>query len=388
MRYVDLGPLQGDSPLQKKKKRKKRILIAVGLIAAIVIGVFGYAFYWPLAGLLGQLLKNPGFALSFFRDPSKELKSTDGKTNFLILGIDKRVSVPYTYVGPSGKREHNGFLSDTIIVASVNLETKKISLISVPRDTWVYIPSWSSFPETQGKINSTYSLGDMYGYHGGGLALAKKVVSKNLGLTIHYSIRVDFQGFRKTVDTLGGIDVVVEKTFDDYQYPVDGLEAANCFAGGYSCRFEHIHFDAGPTHMGGATALKYARSRSGTNGEGNDFARTRRQQKVIAAFLKKATSTKNLLDPFKINNLFSNLGETVETDFDLATVPALIKLGKELDINSMKTLVLDPSSGLMITPPSNLYGGAYVVVPKNGWGEVRIKIKEFLTPPVEKTEKK
>ncbi|MEX0622132.1 MAG: LCP family protein [Candidatus Woykebacteria bacterium] len=378
MKYVDYGVLKPNALNQKKKKRKKIVLFASGLVAASIIGIFGYAFYWPISNLIGQILKDPGSVLSFFRDPSGELKSTDGKTNFLILGIDKRSNVPYTYLGPSGKQEHNGFLSDTIIVASVDLTTKKAVMISVPRDTWVSIPGWSGFPASEGKINSTYSLGDMYGHPGGGLNLAKKVVSSHLGIPVHYAIRVDFESFIKSVDTLGGLDIVVEKTFDDYKYPVAGKEAANCFGGGYNCRFEHIHFDAGKTHMDGETALKYARSRSGTNGEGSDFARARRQQRVIQAFVKKATSLENLLDPFKLNSLFKNLGETVETDFDLASLPALAKLSKEVHMGSIQTMVLDPSSGLMQTPSATLYGGAYVIIPKNGWEEIKTRVREFL----------
>ena len=381
MRYVDLGVLPSISIEKKKKRRRRIILITSGLLAAAVIGIVGYAFYWPLSALIGQLIKNPRIALSFFRDPSGELKSTDGRTNFLVLGIDKRDNVSYTYLGPSGKQEHNGFLSDTVIVASVNLDTKKTSLISVPRDTWVSIPSWNNFPASEGKINSAYSLGDTYSFPGGGLKLTEKMVSKHLGVPIHYGIRVDFAGFKKAIDTLGGIDVKVEKSFDDYRYPVSGKEAVKCSDGSFNCRFEHIHFDAGLTHMDGVTALKYARSRSGTNGEGSDFARAHRQQKVIQSFLKKALSINNLLDPIKVNKLFSGFGETVETDFDIASIPALVSLAKEADFKEMKTFVLDPSSNLMYTPNASLYGGAYVIIPKNGWGQVKVKIKEFLTPP-------
>lgn len=386
MQYVDLGNGPAISQDRKRRKRKRLILLGTGLVAAVLIGVLGYAFYWPLSALIGEFLKNPGIALSFFRDPSGQLKSTNGKTNFLILGIDKRSNVPYTYVGPSGRQENNGFLSDTVIVASVDLDTKKTSLISIPRDTWVSIPGWNNFPASEGKINSAYSLGDTYSYTGGGLKLAEKVVSKHLGVPIHYGVRVDFEGFTKAIDTLGGIDIVVERTFDDYKYPVEGRETTNCTGGGYYCRFEHIHFDKGKTHMNGETALKYARSRSGTNGEGNDFARARRQQKVIQATLKNSLSIKNLLDPVKINRFFRDFGETVETDFEIASVPALVKLAKEVDFKTMRTFVLDTSSGLMHTPSPNLYGGAYVIVPKNGWDEVRAKIKQFLNPPTTKKE--
>jgi len=198
-----------------------------------LIAVVGYAFYWPIL----ELLKNPGTVLSFFKNPGAELKSTDGKTNFLLLGIDKRSNVPYTFVGPNGKQERNGFLSDTILLASFDHNTKKVSLVSVPRDTWVSLPAWDNFPATQGKINSAYSTGDVFDYPGGGLQLAKKVVGDRLGVEIHYVGRIDFQGFEKIVDTLGGVDVVVDKTFDDYRYPVLGKERAQCLGGGEYCHF-------------------------------------------------------------------------------------------------------------------------------------------------------
>lgn len=389
MKYVDLGNLNGNPLDNKKRKKKKIFLIASGILAVAIIGIFSYAFYWPLSSLIGEFLKNPGIALSFFKDPSKELKSTNGKTNFLILGIDKRSNVPYTYSGPSGKQERNGFLADTIILASVDLTTKKVSFISIPRDTWVSIPGWGSFPASEGKINSAYSLGDTYAHPGGGLNLAKKVVSKHLGVTIHYTLRIDFEGFVKSVDTLGGLDINVEKTFDDFRYPTPGKETANCSEGNFNCRYEYVHFDKGKNHMNGETALRYARSRSGTNGEGSDFARAVRQQKVIQAFVKKTTSLESLLNPLKVNALFKDLGETIETDFDFAAVGSLLKLAKDLQINSAQTLVLDPSAGLMVTGDPNLYGGAYVIIPKNDWDEIRTKIKEFLakTSPKEEEER-
>ena len=86
-----------------------------------------------------------------------------------------------------------------------------------------------------------------------------------------------------------------------------------------------------------------------------------------------------MLEPVKLNRLFHDFGQAVETDFDLTGVPPAIKLAKEADIGGVRTFVLDPSSGLMYTPDAGLYGGAYVIIPKKGWSEVRIKIKEFLS---------
>jgi len=385
MRYVDLGVTPSLSQEKKKKRKKKILLITGGIFLITLVAVIGYAFYWPIL----ELLKNPDIALSFFNKEEAQLKSTDGRTNILLLGIDKRSNVPYTFLGPGGKQQHNGFLSDTIIVASYSHETKKISLVSITRDTWISIPSWEKFPATQGKINSAYSIGDVFNYPGGGIQLAKRVVGEHLGITIHYVGRIDFQGFEKTVNTLDGIDVVVEKTFDDYRYPVPGKESASCGNRNYNCRFEHLHFDKGSQHMDGKTALGFVRSRSGTNGEGSDFARARRQQKVIEAVIKRALSLENILNPITLNSLFREFGESVETDFDLVVIPQVIKLAKEFDLSEMKTFVLDPSSNLMIVPNSGQYGGAYVIVPKNNdWRPVKLKIKEFLTPVQENTQEK
>ena len=138
--------------------------------------------------------------------------------------------------------------------------------------------------------------------------------------------------------------------------------------------------------MDGATALKYVRSRTGAGGEGSDFARARRQQKVIQAAAKKALSIGTLIDPFKLNALFRDFGEAIETDFDLKSLPKSTRLAKEINIDSLRTFVLDPSSGLMHSPGADLYGGAYVIVPKVSWDDVRAKIKNFLNPS--STEKK
>jgi LCP family protein required for cell wall assembly len=370
-------PLGG---FEKQRRRKKVAIFLASLLIVAFVGYVSYAFYWPISNLLGEIFKNPGAVLSFFKEPSGKLESTDGKTNILLLGIDKRVNVPYTFVGPSGKQEHNGFLSDTIIVLSVDQNTKQTSLISIPRDTWISIPAWDGFSASEGKINSAYSLGNTYDYPGGGLKLAERVVSEHLGIPIHYGVRIDFEGFKKGIDTLGGVDIVVDKTFDDYQYPVEGKESTGCPDGTFNCRFEHLHLDAGLTHMGGATALKYVRSRTGTNSEGSDFARAHRQQKVIQATAKKALSVGTLLDPFKLNSLFRDFGQAVETDFDLKSLPKAVRLAKEINIDGLRTFVLDPSSGLMYSPSADLYGGAYVIIPRLSWNDVRLKIKDFLNP--------
>ena len=383
MKYIDLG-----APSYKDKKKEKRKKAVKFTIAALLLGIVlygGYLFYWPISQLIKEIINHPGIVFSLIKDPLGDLDSTDGRTNILLLGIDKREGTPFSYKDSEGVVHKNGFLTDTIIIVSAGKETKDAVMISIPRDTWVEIPGWADYSSSAGKINSVYSVGNIQDYPGGGLELAKKVVSKNLGIPIHYATRIDFEGFRNTIDTLEGIEVKVDKTFDDYSYPLEGKENAVCSNGSFSCRYEHVHFDAGLQKMDGETALAYIRSRKGTNGEGNDFARAARQQKVLVAVRKKALSLSNLLEPSKVSSLFKDFGESVETDFNVNLYPAAFQLLKGIDTSTIKKLVLDNTKdGYLYSPNPAQYGGAYVLLPKGeNWEKVQEKIYSFLFPPKE-----
>ncbi len=366
----------------KNKQTKKKKMIKFGAIS-ILLGVVlygSYLFYWPLSQIVSEIIHHPGSVLSFIKDPLADLDSTDGRTNILLLGIDKRAYVPFTYKDTQGNVHKNGFLSDTIIVLSVGKDTKDAVLISIPRDTWVQTPGWDRFPGTWGKINSAYSIGNSLDYPGGGLALSEKVVSQTLGIPIHYAARIDFEGFKKTVNTLGGIQVQVAKSFDDYHYPVEDEEDKVCTDKTFSCRYIHIHFNAGLQNMDGETALEFVRSRSGTNGEGSDFARAARQQKVLVAARNKAFSVQSFLNPSRISELFKNLGESIETDFSLNLYPAAYTLLKDVDLSSVKKLVLSSDTGgYLYVPNAADYGGAYVLLPSgDDWTKVQSKVKNML----------
>src|SRR5437660_1872344 len=243
MRYLDLDtatnhplrppPIPIRPTSKSPSKKKKRFLIA-GLVTSLValVGFVGYVFFWPAAGSLGELLKAPGAALSFVQDPANVLKQTDGRTNFLLLGIDRRSYEPYTYNGPAGATVHNCFRSDTMVIASVNLKSKNHDVVfySIPRDLWVQLPGWSygngqKFYAQGQKINAANCFGDQYNYpDGGGLGLARKVTQDVLGLPIHYVVRTDFDGFKKMVDAVGGVNVTVDTAFTDCEYPIEGQE--------------------------------------------------------------------------------------------------------------------------------------------------------------------
>jgi len=143
-----------------------------------------------------------------------------------------------------------------------------VGMLSIPRDLWVTIPGYG-----ENRINTAHYLGDKNGYPGGGPALAMKTVQYNLGVPVHFYVRVDFDGFRRIVDTLGGIDIEIPQTINDPKYPDENY--------GY----DPFYIEAGLQHLDGDTALKYARTRATA---GADFARARRQQQVLFAIREKA----------------------------------------------------------------------------------------------------
>jgi LCP family protein required for cell wall assembly len=183
-------------------------------------------------------------------------------------------------LGIGGAGHEGADLTDTMILASVSTKTKKISLISLPRDIWI--------PQLSDKVNSTYMYGKQKGGVKTGLALAKSTVEEILGTQIDYAVVIDFSGFKDVVDAIGGVTVNIKTSFTDNQYPIAGLENDTC--GGdptFACRYMTISFEEGVQTMDGERALEFVRSRHAVGPEGNDLAREARQQLVIAAIIKK-----------------------------------------------------------------------------------------------------
>ena len=270
--------------------------------------------------------------------PDEVLQTTAGRTNVLLLGI--------------GGTGHEGpDLTDSMILASIDQSTHRVSLLSLPRDIWVQ--------SMQAKINTAY-------YYGG-INLEKTVVEEVTGLPVHYVVMVDFAGFVKAIDAVGGVDVMVDRTFDDYQYPIPGKETAEP----ESARYEHIHFDAGSTHMDGATALKFARSRHAVGDEGTDFARSARQQKIIVAFKNKLFSGSTLLNFDTLQKVENSFVGSVTTDIDAGQYGSFFKLflGFEKSGQAIQSINIDDLlENPVITTP---YQGQWVLIPKKDWQSVR-----------------
>ncbi|MBI1961402.1 MAG: LCP family protein [Parcubacteria group bacterium] len=261
---------------------------------------------------------------------------------------ERRINV--LLLGIGGEAHEGGQLSDTIIVASIDPQKPALGLLSLPRDLVVAIPGvgWQ-------KINAAHAYGAAAqpDTAGAGAALAKKTVTNTSGQEIHYYIKLDFEGFTKVVDALGGIRVDVPVSFTDYEYPDENF--------GYA----PVHFDAGWQNLTGEQALQYVRSRHGTEGQGTDFARAARQQQILEALLARVSALSTLLNPNKLLALSDIIGTHIETDMELWQLLRLYDIGKNISPGAVTQVVLSNEAGGLLSADTN-EEGTYLLRPRLG----------------------
>lgn len=277
------------------------------------------------------------------------LRLPAGKTNIAVLGIAGE-----GYLGKD--------LTDTIIYVSIDNNSGKTLILSIPRDIWI--------PSLQTKLNSIY--------HYRGLTEIKKTINDILGQPVEYGIIVDFQLFNRMIDSLSGVEVEVERAFDDYKYPIAGKENDPCNGDPeYLCRYEHIHFEAGKQKMDGETALRYVRSRNAEGEEGTDFARSARQQRLIAGIKNKIISPEIILNPSKALRLLGVILKNVQSDIPEKEFTNLVKIALRFRPKNIKMAVLN--GNYLISPPSNKYDNQWVLVPKTGnWKEIQQYVESLI----------
>ncbi len=267
------------------------------------------------------------------------------KTHTLKGEKEDRINI--LLLGMGGKGHDGPYLTDTIILVSIKPSTKEMALISIPRDLYVPIPGhgWR-------KINNANAFGEEE-TPGRGAILAEQTVSHILDLPIHYYVRIDFQGFKKLIDDLGGIRVYVERSFVDTHYPAPNH------------KYQTISFKKGWQKMDGEQALKFARSRHGTNGESSDFARAKRQQKIILAIKKKALSFSTLLDNYKTSKMIKNLEKSIQTDLTFEEIIRLAKITESIEKDNIINFTFDDSPNNFLIPGKTL-DNAFILQPKTG----------------------
>lgn len=381
----------------------------------ILLGIF-------FAGLIFLAIKINGFYRGIYtanggiNQPTIPKEKTE--FNILLLGY--------------GGGQHEGtYLTDSMMILHLDLKKHKAAVISIPRDIWVKVPTESG-DDFHIKINAIYQMGlypndfpDVAKKYRGDGKLIKYVMEQVTGLDMDNYMAVDFDGFKKAIDIIGGIDVNVAKTFDDYSYPIDGKENDLCGkeeqfkevekllngptltpdeqtemdkkfaekpelkeffdnivndpAVAFPCRYEHLHFEAGKQHMNGETALKYVRSRHALQ-DGGDFGRASRQQKFLSAVKDKVISITFIP---KIIPLLDEMKEHITTDIPVDQIKKFIGEAPNAGNYKITNFVLSNENFLK---DGHSEGGQYILMPEEGideWDSVKTGIKntiEGITP--------
>lgn len=296
--------------------RRSRVLKIVGLTLAGVlvlgVGTAGWA-YWHLNSNIksvdidsalgtdrpAKAVTTPSAAASASATPVPT-----GSLNILVLGSDSRSGKENKALGGG---DSSGARSDTAMVVHIDAGRKKATIVSIPRDTLVTRPSCplSSGGSTSVAYNAMFNTA----YSVGGPVCAVKTVESITGVRMDHYIEIDFAGFAKLVNALGGVTVTTTQDIDDDD--------------------SHLHLKKGTHHLDGKQALALARTRHGI-GDGSDLGRIGLQQMLVKALLTQISTNDLLTDPTKLYEVTDAVTDSLTTDTGLDSLSELISLGQSL----------------------------------------------------------
>jgi LCP family protein required for cell wall assembly len=325
---------------EQRERKRWRLLRKLGIGAGIVlvgVAVIG----GTVKALVAAHILTPRSILAV---AGSDLPTdANGFTNFLLLGV--------------GDKDHDGVdLTDSMMIASIDPKTRSVVLLSLPRDLYIQ----DSRVMGSGRINGLFKSYKWSLVHDGmnqeeasikALRELADELGRRLDLTIHHAMMVDFTGFVDAVDALGGVDVDVPKDLVDTQYP------------GPNYSYETFQIAAGPQHLDGETALKYARSRHSTS----DFDRSARQQQIIHALGEAAKAQGIAGSPGKLSAFLKIFSEHVHTTMSFRELLGTAKLGEKIDRQNIISMHLSDGSnapgGFLYAPPRAAFGGAAILLP-------------------------
>lgn len=272
------GARHGRAPA---RRRRRGWLIALGVLLALAGLTVGAVWY-----SLQRAVSTFDQSVERFADPFGDIPTierpavqpgAEAAVNVLLLGSDSRVSA-----GDPSSWAVGGQRTDAIMVVHLPANRQGAYIVSIPRDSWVTVPG-----RGQAKINAGFSYG--------GPALMVRTVEKLTGLRIDHVAILDFEGFKRVTDALGGVDIKVAE----------------------STRDERGSFEAGLQHMNGETALRYVRQRKGL--PGGDLDRARRQQNWLRAVMKQLRGRDAAFNVVQLNAVLDTLGDALATDENFTT---------------------------------------------------------------------
>lgn len=348
-----------ESGMIKKKQKSlsisRRITLTL-LVLCCILGVF-----WAAGALLGY------FSARDIRDFSIQ---TITRTIGTEPEKDTAENVNILLIGVWGTGHAGGYLADSIMLASFDTNNTSMSMLSIPRDLYVVEKNRG----IQSKINSVFSRGYARGGKSiwSGAVLLKDKVEEIVGMNIPYYAVVDFKGFEKFIDWIGGININIPETIHDTQYPVSEE---------WDWRYGTFYIQAGLHTLDGSTALKYARSRHSTN----DFSRSLRQQQIVSATKDKILA--GGISVAKIKKYYALYQDMVTTNFSLQEMLGMFKYisKKDMSIHSFGLNVHCAYSNFTSTdvgcflyyPPREQFGWAAVILPM-GASASRISFYDYI----------
>lgn len=333
------------NPFKRANWTRQRAM-AQCMVFIMLFGIFFGARAWWLAN---QIFQGGGGAVALQNnvDPSLLRGEGDGRVNILLLGR-------------GGEGHAGGDLTDTIIIASINPIQKEAALLSIPRDLYVQtsdggyskINAVFANAKNNSLANSSPSDHNRVGRaEDAGFKAVEDVIQSKIGIPVHYHGVIDFAGFAKAIDTVGGVDVNVSKASAVYE--------PNMWLLG---RHYDLNVQPGNTHFNGIKALAYTRSRY-TSARG-DFDRSERQRLIIVALKDKIFSAGTYSNPVKISQLMSDFGNHIRTNLGLNEVKRLYEIGAEIPSNKIASVGLaDPPNNYVTT---GMVHGQSVVYPRAG----------------------
>lgn len=385
---------QGQQKIRFYKKRWFKIIGFV-LLLALIIGGF---FTWKTGNILNKISggKSGIFSALIHSLPGvkEELKGEqDGRINILLLGMRGE------------NMEGGGLLADTIILASIKPTENKVSMISIPRDLYVTVPDTSD----RQKINAVHYYGEQKG-RGEGLEAMKKIAGEVTDQPVHYAASINFAGFKQLVDAIGGVDITLEKPFEEsmqfnearacdsvFTQPTGQFEEKTtltksgrirvvkryplCTNPDVECGGD-FKLPAGSQTLNGDQALCFVRSRKTSS----DFERAKRQQWVIQLIKDKMLSVGTLTDFGKINGILDSLGDNVRSDMQLWEMKRLFELykGQGGQAPQVYQRVLENSEEGLLYHPEESNGAGYILLPiGDNYDRIREMAKNIFELPAQ-----
>ncbi len=362
MSYIGKKQFVRSNNIQKEKNKKfyQAKWFKIIAVIAIILIIGGGIFLWKADSFFKKISNGGIFQTLVHNIPGvdNQLKGEkEGRINVLLLGMRGAND-------PAG-----GTLADTIMILSVEPKMKKVALISIPRDLFVD----NSAVGYKTKLNAVYAYGERKG-NGQGIKYMEKTISSITGIPIHYAVVINFNGFKKIIDIIGGVKITLDKPFEESvqfnQPQVCDKTTFTIPTGKYENKTVNVYFpgtkkikrkriiksyplctnahpecngvfklSAGTHILNSTDALCYARSRETSN----DFKRAKRQQEVLQAVKNQLLSAGTLTNFAKLNGILNNLGDNVKTDMQIWEMKRFYDLYKKMQGYQLYQRVIDSS---------------------------------------------